>query len=64
MLARYSVSDAELGWFDSVLRPAGKHVHERDEPLRVASQYDVLLTLALRLKGALGADRITAEGPP
>ncbi|WP_157040521.1 hypothetical protein [Polaromonas naphthalenivorans] len=59
----FVLAATQLGWMDSVLRPARQHVHERDEPLRVASQYDVLLTLALRLMGALGADRIPAEGP-
>lgn len=53
-----------LGWDDRVLRPARKHVYARDNPLRDASQFDVLLALALRLKDALGADGVSPEGPP
>ena len=53
-----------LGWDDRVLRPVRKHVYARDNPLRDASQFDVLLALALRLKGALGVDDVPSEGPP
>ena len=53
-----------LGWDDRVLRPARKHVHARDNPLRDASQFEALLELALRLKGALDASGASAEGPP
>ena len=55
---------AELGWYHCVLRPARQHVYARDNPLRDASQFDVLLALALRLKDALGADGVSPEGPP
>ena len=50
-----------LGWDDRVLRPARKHVHARDNPLREASQFDVLMALALRLMDALGTDGVPAE---
>jgi len=60
----FVLAAAELGWLDSVLRPARQHVHERDNPLRDASQFDALLALALRLKGALDASGVSAEGPP
>jgi hypothetical protein len=60
----FLLAAAELGWVDSILRPARQHVHERDNPLRDASQFEVLMVLALRLKGALGADDVFAEGPP
>ena len=52
-----------LGWDDRVLRPARKHVYARDNPLRDASQFEALLELALRLKGALDASGASAEGP-
>ena len=57
----FVLSATALGWDDRVLRPARKHVYARDNPLRDASQFDVLLALALRLKGALGADGIPTE---
>lgn len=60
----FVLAAAELGWDDSVLRTARKHVYARDNPLREASQFDVLMALALRLKDALGADDVPSEGPP
>ena len=60
----FVLAATELGWDDRVLRPARKHVHARDNPLREASQFDVLMTLALRLRGALGTVGVPSEGPP
>ena len=60
----FVLAATELGWDDRVLRPARKHVYVRDNPLRDISQFDVLLALALRLKGALAADDVYSEGPP
>jgi len=53
-----------LSWDDRVLRPARKHVYARNNPLRVASQFEVLMILALRLKGAFDAGAAFNEGPP
>ena len=60
----FVLAAAELGWYHNVLRPARQHVYARDNPLRDARQFDVLLALALRLKGALGVDDVPSEGPP
>ena len=60
----FVLAAAELGWYHSVLRPARKHVYERDNPLREASQFDVLLALALQSKSALDAGGAYDEGPP
>lgn len=57
----FVLAATELGWDDRVLRPARKHVHARDNPLREASQFDVLMALALRLKDALGTDGVAVE---
>ena len=60
----FILAATELGWDDRVLRPARKHVHARDNPLREAIQLEVLMVLALRLKSALGSDDVPSEGPP
>jgi hypothetical protein len=60
----FVLAATELGWDDRVLRPARKHVHARDNPLREASLFDVLMTLALRLRGALSTVGVPSEGPP
>ena len=60
----FVLAATELGWDDRVLRPARKHVHARDNPLREAIQLEVLMVLALRLKSALGSDDVPSEGPP
>ena len=60
----FVLAATELGWDDCVLRPARKHVHTRDKPLREAIQLEVLLVLALRLKSALSSDDVPSEGPP
>ena len=60
----FVLAATELGWDDCVLRPARKHVHTRDNPLREAIQLEVLLVLALRLKSALSSDDVPSEGPP
>lgn len=39
-----------LGWDDRVLRPARKHVYARDNSLRDANQFDVLLAHLVRKK--------------
>lgn len=57
----FVLAAAELGWYHCVLRPARQHVYARNNRLRIASQYDMLLALALRLKGALDADGIPVE---
>lgn len=60
--SKWVLAAAELGWYHCVLRPARQHVYARDNPLRVASQFEVLMMLALGLKGALGAnDRLCAK---
>jgi hypothetical protein len=60
----FVLAATELGWDDRVLRAARKHVYVRDNPLRDASQFDVLLALALRLKGTLDAGGASEKGPP
>jgi len=60
----FVLAAAELGWYHCVVRPARKHVYARDNPLRDASQFEALLALALRLKGAFDSGGASEKGPP
>ena len=50
---------AKLGWHHCVLRPARQHVYALNNRLRVASQFEVLMMLALRLKNALDVPMVS-----
>lgn len=56
-----NLAATELGWDFSVLRPVRQHLYRRYEPLRDGSQFDVLLALAVELKGAINTAGIQTE---